>query len=201
LLALDRWRGGGYALLLCDLHMPEMDGYELSAAIRAEQSEDQRMPILALTASTLKGEAERCQAAGMDDYLSKPLQLAVLKAALEKWLPPPAAVNVAVLEQLIGNDQGVIDEFLSAFRVSLRDQGGKLVEAQNDDKPALVAGYAHQMKSSARSVGAMALGEWCAQMEAAGNAGDILALAGLLPGFMAEAALVDAWLHARDAAG
>jgi signal transduction histidine kinase/ActR/RegA family two-component response regulator len=199
LLALERWRSGGYALLLCDLHMPEMDGYELSAAIRAEQPEGQRMPILALTASTLKGEAERCQAAGMDDYLSKPLQLAALKGALEKWLPPAAAVNVAVLKQLIGDDAGVIDEFLQAFRCSLRDQGGKLVEARNDAKPALVAGYAHQIKSSARSVGAMALGELCAQLEAAGNAADIAALAGLLPGFVAEAAVVDAWLQARAA--
>lgn len=196
-LALERWRGGGYALLLCDLHMPEMDGYELSAAIRAEHGQGPRMPILALTASTLKGEAERCQAAGMDDYLSKPLQLAALKGALEKWLPVPAAVNIGVLEQLIGDDAEVIAEFLLAFRASLLQIGGLLVAAQGDGKREVVAGYAHQIKSSARSVGAMGLGELCAQMEAAGNAGDSLTLAALLPGFTAEAAAVEAWLQAR----
>jgi len=196
-LALQRWRGGGYALLLCDLHMPEMDGYELSAAIRAEQGPGPRMPILALTASTLKGEAERCRAAGMDDYLSKPLQLAALKGALEKWLPAPAAVNIGVLEQLIGDDAEVIAEFLLAFRASLLQLGGLLVAAQDDGKREVVAGYAHQIKSSARSVGAMGLGELCARLEAAGNAGDSLALAALLPGFVAEAAAVDAWVLAR----
>ena len=196
-LALERWRGGGYALLLCDLHMPEMDGYELSAAIRAEQGPGPRMPILALTASTLKGEAERCRAAGMDDYLSKPLQLAALKGALEKWLPAPAAVNIGVLEQLIGDDAEVIAEFLLAFRASLLQLGGLLVAAQDDGKREVVAGYAHQIKSSARSVGAMGLGELCARLEAAGNAGDSLALAALLPGFVAEAAAVDAWVLAR----
>jgi PAS domain S-box-containing protein len=197
LLALERWRGGSYALLLCDLHMPEMDGYELSAAIRAEQAAGSRMPILALTANTLKGEAQRCLDAGMDDYLSKPLQLADLKSALEKWLPASELVNVGVLERLIGNDTSVIDEFLQAFRASLLQLGGLLITAQRDGKPAQVAGYAHQIKSSARSVGALALGELCAQIELAGNAGDRMTLARLLPLFDSEAASVEAWLRAR----
>jgi PAS domain S-box-containing protein len=196
-LALEHWRCGRYALLLCDLHMPEMDGYELSAAIRAEQASGQRMPILALTANTLKGEAQRCRDVGMDDYLSKPLQLADLKSALEKWLPAPAAVDVGVLEQLIGSDLAVIDEFLLAFRASLRQLGAQLSTAHHDGEPAQVAGYAHQIKSSARSVGALALGELCAQIEAAGNGGDSAMLARLMPGFDSEVAAVEAWLHAR----
>jgi CheY-like chemotaxis protein/HPt (histidine-containing phosphotransfer) domain-containing protein len=197
LLALERWRGGRYALLLCDLHMPEMDGYELSAAIRSEQAAGQRMPILALTANTLKGEAQRCRDVGMDDYLSKPLQLADLKSALEKWLPQPVVVNVDVLEQLIGSDPAVIDEFLLAFRASLRQQGALLSAAQRAGEAALVAGYAHQIKSSARSVGALALGDLCAQLEVAGNGGDSDMLAQLLPGFEAEAIAVEAWLCQR----
>ncbi|CAN5305082.1 hypothetical protein BH11PSE11_BH11PSE11_11500 [soil metagenome] len=92
--ALDHWKSGSYALLLTDLHMPEMDGYELAAAIRIAERESRRddcsprhMPILALTANALKGEAEHCRAAGMDDYLTKPMQLVDLKASLAKWLP------------------------------------------------------------------------------------------------------------------
>jgi len=201
LLALERWRGGRYALLLCDLHMPEMDGYELSAAIRAEQAGGARMPILALTANTLKGEAQRCRDAGMDDYLSKPLQLADLKTALDKWLPAPEVVSVGVLAQLIGNDAAVIDEFLLAFRASLLQVGGLMVAAQHDGKSAQVTAYAHQLKSSTRSVGAMALGELCAQIEAAGNAGDLPTVADLMPGFQAECEAVEAWLQARSGAG
>jgi CheY-like chemotaxis protein/HPt (histidine-containing phosphotransfer) domain-containing protein len=201
-LALARWRIGHHALLLCDLHMPEMDGYELSAAIRAEQGAGARMPILALSANALEEEAQRCRGAGMDDYLSKPLQLAALKSALDKWLPLPLleVVDVGVLEQLIGDDRAVIDDFLLAFRASLLQLGGLLVAARLDGESAQVAAYAHQIKSSARSVGALALGQLCVRIEAAGNAGDHQALAGLMPDFEAQAGAVDAWLQARAGA-
>lgn len=83
--ALKRWQSGGYAILLADLHMPEMDGYELTTAIREAEGGRSRMPIIAFTANALKGEAEHCLAMGMDDYLSKPVQLIQLKAMLKKW--------------------------------------------------------------------------------------------------------------------
>ncbi|MBZ0091589.1 MAG: response regulator, partial [Sulfuricellaceae bacterium] len=85
--ALERWQSGDYALLISDLHMPKMDGYQLTAAIRAAETGNAHAPIVALTANALKSEAEHCRAAGMDDYLSKPARLADLKAMLEKWLP------------------------------------------------------------------------------------------------------------------
>ncbi len=84
--ALRRWEGGDYALLLTDLHMPELDGYELTAAIRQGDAGRPRIPIVALTANALKDELERCRAAGMDDYLSKPVAVADLGAMLERWL-------------------------------------------------------------------------------------------------------------------
>ncbi len=94
-LALEMWRGGDYALLLTDLHMPSLDGYALAQAIRHGESARPparrgRMPILALTANALRGEANRAFAAGMDEYLTKPLQLRMLADALRKWLPPEA---------------------------------------------------------------------------------------------------------------
>ena len=87
--ALERWRTGNYALLLTDLHMPKMDGYELTQAIRAEEKGDKRIPIIALTANALKGEADHCRGVGMNDYRSKPSPLAELKSVLEQWLPNP----------------------------------------------------------------------------------------------------------------
>jgi two-component system sensor histidine kinase/response regulator len=86
-LALSAVGTGRYAMLLTDLHMPEMDGYELAAAIRADEEAGSHLPIVALTANALTGEAEHCYAAGMDGYLCKPLPLAELKAALARWLP------------------------------------------------------------------------------------------------------------------
>ena len=87
--ALERWKSGRYALLLADIHMPRMDGYQLTAAIRrierAERRE--RTPIVAITANVSKGEPERCLEAGMDDFLGKPLRIAQLAATLHQWLP------------------------------------------------------------------------------------------------------------------
>ena len=86
---LDRWRSGRYALVLSDVHMPRMDGYQLARTIRDEEARRglPRTPIVALTASAMKGEAERCLAAGMDGYLAKPVGIATLGTCLQRWLP------------------------------------------------------------------------------------------------------------------
>ncbi|MBK7261772.1 MAG: PAS domain S-box protein [Rubrivivax sp.] len=90
--ALRMWREGRYAMLLTDLHMPELDGYALTEAIRREEASRsglaRRMPIVALTANALRGEDERAKAVGMEDYVTKPLQLERLRKVLDRWLPP-----------------------------------------------------------------------------------------------------------------
>jgi len=87
-LALDAWRERDYSLLLSDCHMPHMDGFRLTAAIRGdEEGTGKRAPIIAVTANALEGEAQPCIAEGMDDYLSKPLKMDDLKAMLKKWMP------------------------------------------------------------------------------------------------------------------
>ncbi len=94
--ALAMWRNGQnkrdgrYGLLLTDCHMPNMDGFELTAAIRRAETAGTHLPIIAVTANAMQGESERCCARGMDDYLSKPLRLNELGRMLEKWLPLPA---------------------------------------------------------------------------------------------------------------
>jgi signal transduction histidine kinase/CheY-like chemotaxis protein/HPt (histidine-containing phosphotransfer) domain-containing protein len=87
--ALERWKSGRYALVLADIHMPRMDGYQLAAAIRATERRErrERTPIIAITANVSKGEPERCLEAGMDDFLGKPLRIAQLAATLHRWLP------------------------------------------------------------------------------------------------------------------
>ncbi|MEP7302033.1 MAG: PAS domain S-box protein [Caldimonas sp.] len=92
-LALARWRSGHFGMLLTDLQMPEMDGYELTATIRSEEGGRTRMPIIALTANALKEEEVRCKAAGMDGYLTKPVHMARLGETLNRWLRPGAAVT------------------------------------------------------------------------------------------------------------
>jgi PAS domain S-box-containing protein len=114
--ALALWRQRRFGLVLTDCHMPEMDGYTLSAAIRDDDTwYDRHVPIIAITANAMKGEAERCQAAGMDDYLTKPLELHALHRLLEKWLPLGASDDVleeevGISEAAAGNDSGPATE-------------------------------------------------------------------------------------------
>lgn len=218
--ALTLWQGGHYALLLTDLHMPELDGYALTAMIRAEEQGGRRMPILALTANTLKGEAERCKAVGMDDYLSKPLQLAVLKAALAIWLPatgsvvatgqaarqtsdaaqpptiPTQAVDVRVFESLVGSDPAVMLDFLHDFQTSTARIALALKAACAEGQAKAAGDEAHKLKSSARTVGALALGELSAELETAGKAGDTVLLTTLWPRFEEELSAVNTFLDA-----
>ncbi|MFQ3220992.1 MAG: CheY-like chemotaxis protein [Paraglaciecola sp.] len=87
--------------------MPKMDGYELTAAICAQENNHNHIPIIALTANALKGQSQHCHDIGMDDYLSKPSPLESLKVMLEKWLPVAASkpVDVSILTALIGDDR------------------------------------------------------------------------------------------------
>ena len=247
--ALKLWQNGDYAILFTDLHMPEMDGFELTAAIRAAEqvandtetstsgNDKARIPIIALTANAIKSEINHCFEAGMDDYMTKPVHLARLKAMLEKWLPRSAhevagemressadteggprsnptrirqaqdetegedaidlpdsrnalpgkvAVDVNVLKALIRGNEAMVREFLRDFRISTAKIAGELRAASAAGQAAAVGALAHKLKSSANSVGALALGELCAGMEKAGKAADTETLAVLLPRFEQE---------------
>jgi CheY-like chemotaxis protein len=86
--ALDLWHKYRFALVITDCHMPEMDGFELTHKIRLlEVNNPKFCPIIAFTANALRGETERCLTAGMNDYLSKPLEIQALRRTLQKWLP------------------------------------------------------------------------------------------------------------------
>ena len=87
---MQLWETGRFGLILCDCQMPDMDGYELACRIRKHEAlaGGPRIPIIACTANALRGDSDSCLAAGMDDYLSKPIELAALEARLARWLPP-----------------------------------------------------------------------------------------------------------------
>ncbi|MEO8524350.1 MAG: PAS domain-containing protein [Caldimonas sp.] len=212
--ALERWRSGDFALVLTDLHMPVMDGYALASAIRSEEEAGSRTPILALTANALRDEELRCRAAGMDAYLSKPIRLPQLKAAIEDWLGAtsqggtlrngtreaaaealPADLNV--LAGLVGNDPAVIEEVLNTFLESSARTGVALSQGIAEGSARAVSGAAHKLKAAARSIGANQLAELCDDIEQAAEAKRLDAQVALLPRFLAELETVFRFLRAR----
>jgi signal transduction histidine kinase/HPt (histidine-containing phosphotransfer) domain-containing protein/ActR/RegA family two-component response regulator len=183
--AFRMWQSGSYALLLSDLHMPEMDGYGLSLAIRMAERRQSRIPIIAVTANALPGESERCREAGMDDYLFKPVKLQALAEVLQKWLPVVNAVSspepgkaggrvdTQALVELVGDDQATIDGLLVTFLQVSTEVGQQLQRAQAERNAPEIGRLAHKLKSSARTIGAAFLGDLCEAMEMAGQQGDL----------------------------
>ncbi len=215
--ALELWRQGSYDLLLSDLQMPNMDGYQLTASIRREEAGQSRMPILALTANALRSEAERALGAGMDEYLTKPILLGNLGDALERWLGregqpmrprPPAAhgaveqtmlVDPAALCAQMGEDAELIREILDLYLDSLRTQSSQIREAFQHQDTHTIGSLAHSLKAASRSVGAVQLGQLCAELEQAARNGDEVALkhgiAAFAPLEKATAARIEQWLE------
>jgi len=170
-----------YACLLTDCHMPVMDGYALARAVRArEQTSGTAIYIIAITANALQGEADRCREAGMDYYLSKPLDLRKLKHLLEGILPPPATPEVSperpafdaqVLRELIGDDPDSVREILGGFAPPALESLQQIQAALAVGDLTAAGGEAHKLKSSARAIGAFVLAEHCLAMEQAAKAG------------------------------
>jgi CheY-like chemotaxis protein/HPt (histidine-containing phosphotransfer) domain-containing protein len=193
-IALEKWRSGRFALLLTDCQMPNMDGFELTHAIRAEETASTRMPIIAVTGNAMLGEAQRCLTAGMDDYLSKPLRMHELGAMLTKWLPitdrqdqdaPDTESqtgrtkacdlqiwNHITLSEFVGDNPVLHRRLLEKFLRIASEQVSAIDMAVAAGNCNEVAALAHTLKSAARSVGALALGELCEGVETSGKAGD-----------------------------
>jgi GAF domain-containing protein/HPt (histidine-containing phosphotransfer) domain-containing protein len=183
--ALAAWAPGRYAAVLADLHMPGMDGYELTRRLRAAEAErGTRTPVVAVTANAMRGEEERCLAAGMDAYLAKPVAIERLRATLERWLAigdgaaaaPSGGSSVAidrnVLAAWLGDDPDGIRELLKKFRDSAVASEQAIDAAWRTADLAGLAAAAHRLKGAAQAVGAVRLGTAADGLEEAGKAGD-----------------------------
>ena len=214
-IALAMWRSGRYGLLLTDCNMPNMDGFELTEAIRLAEPEGSRLPIIAVTANAMQGEVQRCLERGMDDYLSKPLRLSKLGEMLQKWLPVKPLSFMAIAESLplpdvyvtwdanilldlIGNNLSLQRSLLTKFLRTAQTQIEAINLAAGTGNTLEVAYEAHKLKSSARAVGAIELGELCQKLEDAGRMNAILdavaVVATIAAAYQAVALLIDQYL-------
>ena len=181
-----------YDVLLLDCQMPVLDGYEAARRIRAAQGAGRRLAILAVTASAMPGEAERCREAGMDAVLLKPLQADALRAEVARFLPRKKWQSVAVPVALAPVELPIIEiaTLAELKRAGGRDvvrtvvglfeeaavQAGAELRAVLDDGPQL-ASLAHRQRGSAACVGARRLAAALTQLEAIAQSGDHAAAA------------------------
>ncbi|MCM2305712.1 MAG: response regulator, partial [Elusimicrobia bacterium] len=157
-----------YDLVLMDCQMPEMDGFEATAAIRARTAAAGRGPvIIAMTANALDGDRERCVAAGMDDYVAKPVRVEALAAAIGRWF---GSVDPGALKGLrdLGDDAAV-REIIEGFAKDAAERlAGLRAAAAGGDAAALEA-LAHALKGSSAALGAKGVERLAARLEALGQ--------------------------------
>jgi signal transduction histidine kinase/CheY-like chemotaxis protein/HPt (histidine-containing phosphotransfer) domain-containing protein len=172
-LALDALAEKSYPLIFMDCQMPVLDGYQAAREIRQRESGKAHVPIIAVTAHAFEGEREKVLAAGMDDYMSKPIKQTVLLEALQRWWPqeeeqaqgqnPPQSVRRASSKPPF--DPGPSDAVVSVFLRIVPEQLLELERAIEKLDPQLLKQMAHKLKGGCLAVGVPSMASLCAELE------------------------------------
>ncbi|MEX0702985.1 MAG: response regulator [Planctomycetales bacterium] len=180
------WRREAFDLVLMDVQMPVMDGFEATAAIRLEeQGTGTRIPIVALTAHAMKGDREACLTAGMDDYLTKPLELEQLRTALDKYAPAapdsavgpqsaPAVVTAEERRELLStldDDEDLLQELAETFLEALPGWMREVRAAVASGDATAIGRSAHTVKGAVSNFGCGPAYRAACDLEQAGRAG------------------------------
>ncbi len=180
--AVEALEKQAFDIVLMDVQMPEMDGFAATAEIRRKEAgTGRRIPIIALTAHAMKGDRERCLAAGMDGYVSKPIQPQELFAAIAALVgdDPPArtddsaAVDPAAALSRVGGDRELLKALMEEFFNGYPAQREQLREAIDRDDARTVNRLAHTLAGSVGIFGARAATEAARRLEAMGRSGDL----------------------------
>ena len=192
-IAYDKLAHESVDLVLMDCQMPEWDGLTATRAIREREARTggRRLPVVALTANAMMGYAEICRAAGMDDYLTKPIREEELVAALNRQLPgravseippgkptpeePPKAsgIDIAKLRRVCRGDEAQVREMLGLFVSSTEDLLEELARALDSKDATLAARQAHQIKGASSYLGAAEVTSLAAEAETRAKAGEL----------------------------
>ncbi|MEA2472904.1 MAG: two-component system, sensor histidine kinase and response regulator [Thermoleophilaceae bacterium] len=191
--ALAMCSGRSYWAIFMDCNMPELDGYETTVEIRRLEGSGPRVPIIAMTASTMKGDREHCLAAGMDDYVAKPVDAESLKAAIARTKnrmgardeaaareridglhrggrAPEPLLDRSMLNELCEGDPQMHRRLVNMFAEQSRAAVADIARAVRTRDPKALHRAAHELKGSSASVGAVRMAEICERLCLAGRA-------------------------------
>ena len=192
-----------YDLVLMDCQMPEMDGFQATAGIRkTEEGMQDHLPVVAMTANALQGDREKCIAAGMDGYISKPVRLEKLAETMAAWDVPLSASTLKYLRELAGPETPeFMDELLATYLrdVPARMEAIRKAAGSRDAKALRQA--AHALKGSSGNVGAQRLRKLCLLLEQLGANGTLDGAAELLSALEKEAVQTTAAIEAQRGGG
>lgn len=187
--SLTLLRNNTYDFVLMDCQMPELDGYETTSLIRdMEKQMNRRTPIIAMTANAMLGEREKCIQAGMDDYLSKPLNFTQFQSCVAQWIGAKPALDAAdiaahetqTLDHSVPVDLSRLHEFtegdkdtenmvINLFLETAYESFDRLKNAQLSDESDEWSKAAHSFKGASGNLGAMALHAICSDAEHKGD--------------------------------
>ena len=171
-----------FDLILMDVQMPEMNGFEATTCIRALEQEAglPRLPIIAMTARAMKGDREKCLNAGMDDYISKPVQMDRLGEVLRKWIPDVSeetdvapAINTELTLSRVDGDPELLAEISGLFCQDYPGWLSRIEAAINRADGASLQAEAHTLKGSVSNFGAQSTVELLEKLESIGLANDM----------------------------
>jgi len=186
--ALSALEKGSYDLVLMDVQMPEMDGLEATRLLRQrEKLTGRRQAVVAMTALVMKGDRERCIAAGMDGYLSKPIRPQELDELLDRYsaidheaLPegarpslPTAAICAEDLLERIGDDRVFLAELLELFRADYPNQISAAREAVTENDADALQVVGHALKGALANLAAPFAATIASELESMGKTGDM----------------------------
>jgi signal transduction histidine kinase/PleD family two-component response regulator/HPt (histidine-containing phosphotransfer) domain-containing protein len=200
--AINALKKNNYHIVLMDCQMPDMDGYEATKRIRKNEDgvKNPQIPVIALTANALKGDREKCLNAGMNDYLSKPIDPLILRDKLERWILNKGAVEEfshdyflesndepelsvfemgILLERLMG-DKDLVDIVLDGFLKDIPSQIADL-KRKIDEGDSVSAGIlSHKIKGAAANIASPSLQKIASDMEKAGESENMETLKSLM---------------------
>jgi two-component system sensor histidine kinase/response regulator len=214
-MVIEKLNRRTYDLILMDVQMPEMDGFEATRIIRVKEGKKRHTPIIAMTAHAMKGDRERCLQAGMDDYVSKPIEAQKLFESIERWIDvrgfkkpisrqvktetngqtKDIPIDLETALDRLDQDGKLLKQMLQELLKKVPNQLQILEKAVNQGDNEAVEREAHSLKGAAGNLGAKYIADFALKLELSGRKGDLADATQIIEKLRTEFKRLDEYFH------